>query len=95
MVLAARYAVKARDSRLRRFYLRVKAGKGNKVAIVALARKMLTIIHHRLFNVEKYMGDGFENRLRPGRLVHFKGVSLEEMAEVLRDAEFVVTDPFG
>jgi len=95
MVLAARSAVKARDSELRRYYLRLKAKKGDKTAIVALARKMLTIIHHLLVNGEEYVEEGFEKRLRGGRAVQFRGVPLEEMVEVLRDAGFVVSGPFG
>jgi transposase len=48
MVEVAHVAVRVRGSRLRAFYLRVKAKKDEKTAIVAVARKMLTIIWHLL-----------------------------------------------
>jgi transposase len=35
-------------TRLKRFYLRILAKKGKKIAIVALARKMLCILYHLL-----------------------------------------------
>jgi hypothetical protein len=73
----------------------VKAKKGEKTAIVAVARKMLTIIHHLLVNGERYVEEGFEKRLRGGRSVRFRGVPLEEMAEVLRESGYVVSGPFG
>lgn len=95
MVLAARSAVKARDSRLRRYYLRLKARKGDKTAIVALARKMLVLVHHLLVNGEEYVEDGFEKRLKRGGSFQFAGVPLEEMAEVLRESGYVVTGPFS
>jgi len=50
MVEVAHSAVKARDSKLRMFYLRVKSRRGEKTAIVAVARKMLVLIHHFLVN---------------------------------------------
>lgn len=95
MVQVARSAVKARDSKLRLYYLRLKARKGDKVAIVALARKMLTIIHHLLVNREEYVEDGFEKRMRGRRSIQFRGVPLEEMVGVLREAGYVVKGPFS
>jgi hypothetical protein len=38
---------RVRNSQLRRFHLRVEARKGKKVTIVALARRILTIISGR------------------------------------------------
>jgi transposase len=95
MVEAAHSAVKARDSELRRFYLRVKSRKGEKTAIVAVARKMLVIIHHLLVNGERYVEDGFEKKLKGRRSILFRGVPLEDMAVVLRNAGYVVSGPFG
>jgi len=86
---------KKRDSKLREFYLRVKARKGEKTAIVAVARKMLTIIHHLLANGEKYVEEGFEKRLRSRKAVYTGHVPLEEMVVVLRSAGYAVSGPFG
>jgi transposase len=89
MVQVAHAATRSRDSRLRQFYLRVAARRGKKKAIVALARKILCIIHHLLVNGEDYVEEGFVKLPK----LSFKGlarVSLEEMAEVLRAAGYVV-----
>jgi len=95
MVEVAHVAVRARDSKLRAFYLRVKARKGEKTAIVAVARKMLTIIHHLLVNGEKYVEEGFEKRFRSKGSARLRDVPLEEMVVVLRESGYVVRGPFG
>jgi len=95
MVEVAHAAVKKRDSKLREFYLRVKARKGEKTAVVAVARKMLTIIHHLLVNGERYVEEGFEKRLRGRKAVYAGHVPLEDMVAVLRGAGYVVRGPFG
>ena len=95
MVEVAHVAVRVRDSRLRAFYLRVKARKGEKTAIVAVARKMLTIIWHLLVKGEKYVEEGFGKTVRSRRAVFGGHVSLEEMAAVLRGAGYVVSGPSG
>jgi transposase len=94
MVEVAHSAVKARDSVLRDFYLRVQARHGPKTAIVALARKMLTIIHHLLVNDERYVEEGYSKvKVCGKRLV--VGVSFEDMVLILRNAGYVVKGPFG
>jgi transposase len=95
MVEVAHAAVRVRGSGLRAFYLRVKARKGEGTAIVAVARKMLTIIWHLLVNGERYVEEGFEKRLRGGRAVYSGHVPLEDMVAVLRCAGYVVSGPFG
>jgi transposase len=92
MVQVAHSATRARDSRLRMFYLRVAARRGKKKAIVALARKILVIIHHLLVNGEDYVEEGFVKvpRLRVRALAR---IPLVEMAEVLRGAGYVVVAP--
>ncbi len=47
-----------RRNKLKSFFLRVKARQGFKKAIVALARKILCILHHLLTNRELYTEDG-------------------------------------
>ena len=77
------------------FYLRVKAKKGEKTAIVAVARKMLTLIWHLLVKGEKYVEEGFEKTIRNMKAVYCGHVPLDEMAEVLRSAGYVVSGPDG
>ncbi len=45
---------RTKNSKLKSFFMRIKAKKGTKVAIVALARKVLCILHHLLVNKEMY-----------------------------------------
>ena len=57
LVQIANAASKKIGSKLRRFYLRIRAKSGHNVAIIALARKILCILHHLLMNREKYVED--------------------------------------
>lgn len=95
MVEVAHSAVMVRDSKLRMFYLRVKDRKGAKTAIVAVARKMLTIIWHLLVNGEKYVEAGFEKSLKIEKKAYAGRIPLEEMVSVLRSVGYVVSGPSG
>ena len=68
MVQVAHAASKKIASKLRKFYLRVRARKGANVAIVALARKILCILYHLLMNQEMYEEPGAARKTRPNRL---------------------------
>ncbi len=57
LVQVAHAIARSGNSKLKRFYLRILAKKGKKKAIVALARKVLCILHHLLVNREKYQDD--------------------------------------
>jgi transposase len=54
LVQVAHAISRSRNSKLKRFFLHILAKKGKKKAIVALARKVLCILHHLLVNREKY-----------------------------------------
>jgi transposase len=54
LVQVAHAISRSKNSKLKRFFLRILAKKGKKKAIVALARKVLCILHHLLMNREKY-----------------------------------------
>jgi len=95
MVEAAHAAVRVKDSRFRALFLRVMAKKGKKTAYVAVARKMLTVIWHLLVNGEKYVEEGFEKTVRSVKPRYGGHVPLEEMAEVLRNAGYIVRGPNG
>ena len=90
MVEVAHAAVRVRDSRFRALFLRVMAKKGKKTAYVAVARKMLTVIWHLLVNGEKYVEEGFQKKVRVGKVAYGGHVPLEVMAEVLRTAGYTV-----
>jgi transposase len=58
LVQVAHAISRTRNSRLKSFFMRIKAKKGTKVAVVALARKVLCILHHLLVNREMYEEKG-------------------------------------
>jgi len=52
--------VRSRNTYLSQFYWRLKARRGAKKAIIAVARKMLVIIHIMLSNGIPYSEEAFE-----------------------------------
>lgn len=61
-----------------------------RLAYVAVARKMLTIIWHLLVSGEKYVEEGFSKTAVKARSSYAGHVPLEVMAEVLRNAGYTV-----
>ncbi len=57
LVEVAQVIARTNHSRLKRFFLRIQAKKGHNVAAVALARKVLCILHHLLINREIYQDE--------------------------------------
>ncbi len=72
LVQVAHAISRTRNSRLKSFFLRIKAKKGTKIAIVALARKVLCILHHLLVNREMYEETG---NFKPKQLLKFDRTS--------------------
>lgn len=93
LVQVAQAAAKKKGSKLRKFFLRVKARKGHNVAIVALARKILCILYHLLMNQETYQEDGVE-KSRASRLDWSSSttskMSLQTMIEIIAKAGYEV-----
>ena len=93
MVEVAHAAVRTND-RFRGMFNRISVKRGRKVAYVAVARKILTIVWHLLCNSEKYVEEGFSKKTVV-RVRSSNGgvlpVSLDALAEVLRNAGFVVS----
>ncbi len=48
------YPEQKADSKLKRLYFRIKSRHGAKVAIVALARNVICILHHLIVNQEMF-----------------------------------------
>jgi transposase len=93
MVQVAHAASKKIGSKLRKFYLRVRARRGANVAIVALARKILCILHHLLINQEMYEEPGGPNKTKPVKLDQSssqKELTAQEMIDVLRRSGYEV-----
>ncbi len=84
-----------RKSKLKSFFLRVKARQGFKKAIVALARKILCILHHLLTNREVYTEDG-ETPVKRSKIPK-ENVSVtmtaDEMIKILSEAGYAVSKP--
>jgi transposase len=86
MVQVAHAASKKIGSKLRKFYLRIRARKGAKVAIVSLARKILCILHHLLMNQEMYKEQGAakkSKRVEVDELSPQKKLTAQEMITIL------------
>jgi transposase len=81
-----------RDSKLKKFFLRIKARRGTKIGVVALARKVLCILYHLLISQELYE----EDLLRKPRFTkHFDAhsttsMSLDEMIKTIIKAGYEV-----
>ena len=93
MVQVAHAASKKIGSKLRKFYLRVRARGGANVAIVALARKILCILHHLLMNQEMYEEPGVAKRTRAVRVDQAssqRAITAQEMIDILRRSGYEV-----
>jgi transposase len=94
MVQVAHAASKKIGSKLRKFYLRVRARKGANVAIVALARKILCILYHLLINQEMYEEQGVAKRSRPARVDRLsppRKLTAQEMIDILLKMGYELT----
>lgn len=85
------------NSKLKRFYLKIKARRGPKVAIVALARKILCILHHLIINRERFED---ESATKPRRLAKVgtsspTGQIIADAIQILVTAGYVVRKENG
>ncbi len=94
MVQVAHAASKKIGSKLRKFYLRVRARRGANVAIVALARKILCILHHLLINQERYEEAGVAKKARTVRRLDQspsqRELTAQDMIDVLQRSGYEV-----
>jgi len=93
MLIQVAYAIsRTKDSKLQRFFLRIQAKKGSKVAAVALARKVLCILHHLLMNQEIYLEDKARKNMRQKPLVSPSPIEMpiKEMIDCIVRAGYVV-----
>jgi len=92
LVQVARVIARGRNSKLKRFFLRVKSKKGSNVAVVALARKVLCILHHLLINREMYKEDGINKKVKidVGNEIPPREMDLEEMITYIVRAGYEV-----
>lgn len=80
------------DSKLKKFFLRIKARRGTKIGVVALARKILCILYHLLINQEYYKDQSIAKPRNIKRLITHSATSitLEEMITTIIKAGYEV-----
>lgn len=81
-----------KDSKLKRFFLRIQKKKGSKIAAVALARKVLCILFHLLTNQETYQEDISKRNksVKIDKIQPLAEISLNEMIDCIIKAGYVV-----
>jgi transposase len=94
MLVQIAHVVGKMDNTLSRFFHRVEEKKGPRKAAVALARKLLTIIHHLLVKKEEYKEpDQKPKKVRLPKIKESSPVpSIEEMIALIRETGRAVSD---
>ncbi len=84
------------DSRLKRFYFRIKGRHGAKVAIVALARNVICILHHLIVNREMFEDESTNKskRNKPGRSFSLPEPTISDAIQILLRAGYAVQKRF-
>ncbi len=92
LVEVAQVVARCGSPSLRKFFLRVKAKKGYNVAIVALARKILCILHHLLLNRELYHDEGEKKKAKVdlNGQEPYASISIEDMIKFMIEAGYEV-----
>jgi len=80
------------DSKLKRFYLKIKSRRGANIAIVALARKVICILHHLIINREKFENENVTKpkRTRPVSTSSPTRLNIADAIQILVNAGYVV-----
>lgn len=79
-------------SKLKKFFLRIKARRGAKIGIVALARKVLCILYHLLIHRELYQDNLLSKprRIKSPFLHPIAAMDLDEMIKTIKRAGYEV-----
>ena len=78
-------------SKLKSFFLRIKTKKGTSIAAVALARKVLSVLHHLLTAQEMYQEEEKDGDAELEYLgIPSQGISLDDMIRHLANAGYEV-----
>jgi transposase len=80
------------NSKLKKFFLRIKARRGAKIGVVALARKVLCILYHLLISQETYQDDllGKPRSIKHSSVHSTISMSLDEMIRTIIKAGYEV-----
>jgi transposase len=92
LVQVAHAISRTKNSVLKRFFLRIQAKRGTKKAAVALARKVLCILHHLLMNREMYQENG-KTKSKPVKFNRTSSpiqMTEQDMIDVLSNAGYII-----
>jgi len=97
LIEAAHVVARRGPQSLKGFFQRIRLKKGYKIAILALARKLLTIIHHLLTHQEFFEEEGKPKKKPrlPNASVPVQQYDVHQMIEILVSAEYLVKKPAG
>ncbi len=87
LIQVAHAAARTKGSVLGTFYRRLLKRRGAPIAIVALARKILAIIHHLLTNMEPYEEPGVKKRVRHQKVLKCDEFGISGAFEIIGKAE--------
>ena len=94
MIIEVAHAIirSKRNSKLKKFLLRVRARRGTKIGVVALARKVLCILYHLLISQELYQDDllGKPRSIKHAGRHSTASMSLDEMIRTIIKAGYEV-----
>ena len=93
LVQCATSAIKARNSQIRLFYLRIRGRRGHKIAIVATARKLLGIIWHLLITGEEYIDKHYVKKTMTKSRKKTLKLALDEAIPLLKQAGYTIIAP--
>ena len=76
-----------RNNQLKRFFSRMRGKLGYKPAIIALARKLLMLVHHLLVNREPYFDENLPKK-KPVKITpsSLSSMNPDEILKILSDA---------
>jgi transposase len=94
MLVQVAHVISKMDNELASFFHRIEKVKGSKKAATALARKLLTIIHHLLINKEEYQSPVAKpKKVRLPRVPENRSpLSIEEMIALIKETGRAVSD---
>jgi transposase len=93
LVQCANSAIKARNSQIRLFYLRIRGRRGHNIAIVATTRKLLDIIWHLLITGEEYIDKHYVKKTITKSRKETLKLALEEAIPLLKQAGYTIIAP--
>jgi hypothetical protein len=86
-------AIKARNSQIRLFHLKIRGRRGHKKATVATARKLLGIIWHLPLTGEEYIDKHYVKKTITKSRKETLKLALEEAILLLRQAGYTIISP--